>query len=62
VEHTASPLGKRILANWSENLRHFVRVLPHEYKRVLANKAAETAEELLAAPPAHAAAVGERLR
>ena len=38
VEYTASPLGRRILANWSEMVPRFVKVLPHEYKRVLAKR------------------------
>ncbi len=36
VEHTGSALGARLLANWGESLSKFVKVLPHEYKRVLA--------------------------
>jgi len=35
VEYTGSPRAGRILENWSEALRHFVKVFPHEYKRVL---------------------------
>jgi glutamate synthase (NADPH) large chain len=35
VAYTASPLGKRILDHWTEMLPHFVKVFPHEYKRVL---------------------------
>ena len=36
VEYTASPLGARLLADWSRMLPSFVKVFPHEYKRVLA--------------------------
>ncbi len=35
LEYTGSPLGKRILDTWPQTLRHFVKVFPHEYKRVL---------------------------
>jgi len=35
VEYTASPRGKWILENWSAMLPKFVKVFPHEYKRVL---------------------------
>jgi glutamate synthase domain-containing protein 3 len=35
VEVTASPRGKWILEHWLEMLPKFVKVFPHEYKRVL---------------------------
>jgi glutamate synthase domain-containing protein 3 len=35
VEATASPRAKWILENWGEMLPKFVKVFPHEYKRVL---------------------------
>ncbi len=35
VGYTGSPLGKRILDHWAQMLPHFVKVFPHEYKRVL---------------------------
>jgi glutamate synthase domain-containing protein 3 len=35
VEATGSPRGKRILENWIAMLPKFVKVFPHEYKRVL---------------------------
>ncbi|MBV8070303.1 MAG: glutamate synthase large subunit [Acidobacteriaceae bacterium] len=62
VEYTGSPLGQRLLAAWPDNIKHFVKVFPHEYKRVLAKKSAESAHPHLAAIPAHAAAVGDRAR
>jgi glutamate synthase domain-containing protein 3 len=34
VRRTGSPQGKRILANWTSVLPHFVKVYPHELKRV----------------------------
>ena len=36
VEHTGSDLGKNILTNWEEFLPRFVKVIPVEYKRALA--------------------------
>ena len=38
VEATGSPRGKWILTNWAEILPKFVKVFPHEYKRVLGVK------------------------
>ena len=35
VEATASPRGKWILENWGTLLPKFLKVFPHEYKRVL---------------------------
>ncbi len=35
VELTASPRGKWVLEHWMEMLTKFVKVFPHEYKRVL---------------------------
>jgi glutamate synthase (NADPH/NADH) large chain len=35
VEATASPRGKWILENWAAKLPKFVKVFPHEYKRVM---------------------------
>ena len=35
-EMTASPAAKRILDQWLTELPKFVKVLPHEYKRVIA--------------------------
>ncbi|MBF0369460.1 MAG: glutamate synthase large subunit [Magnetococcales bacterium] len=34
--YTESPLAKRLLADWETTLGHFVKVMPMEYKRVLA--------------------------
>jgi glutamate synthase (NADPH/NADH) large chain len=38
---TGSPRAKRILENWNAMLPKFVKVFPHEFKRVL-KKAAQT--------------------
>jgi glutamate synthase (NADPH/NADH) large chain len=35
VHFTNSQLGKRILENWGDMLGKFVKIFPHEYKRVL---------------------------
>ncbi len=35
LEYTGSPQARRLLESWSEALPHFVKVFPHEYKRVL---------------------------
>jgi glutamate synthase domain-containing protein 3 len=35
VELTGSRRGQWILENWAEMLPRFVKVFPHEYKRVL---------------------------
>ena len=35
VDCTGSPLGQRIQDSWPESLRYFVKVYPHEFKRVL---------------------------
>jgi glutamate synthase (NADPH/NADH) large chain len=36
VEHTGSEPGKDILTNWEDYLPRFVKVIPVEYKRALA--------------------------
>ena len=35
LELTGSPRAKWILANWQEALPRFIKVFPHEFKRVL---------------------------
>ena len=37
--YTDSPVAKNILDNWEKNLRHFAKVMPTDYKRVLDNAA-----------------------
>jgi len=42
VRHTGSALGARLLHDWADTARHFVKVMPRDYKRVLvAQKQAE---------------------
>jgi glutamate synthase domain-containing protein 2/glutamate synthase domain-containing protein 3 len=67
---TSSPLAQRILERWPENLRHFVKVFPHEYKRILGVRTAKPLEietevklePVLAGIAAHAQASGDRAR
>jgi glutamate synthase domain-containing protein 3 len=35
VEYTGSPRGQWVLENWSDMLPKFVKVFPHEFKRVM---------------------------
>ena len=35
VDETRSEIGRRILENWQEERRHFVKVMPKDYKRAL---------------------------
>lgn len=39
VERTKSTLGADILSNWEKNVSSFVKVMPHDYKRVLQTQA-----------------------
>jgi len=39
--YTDSPVAKRILDDWQESLQQFVKVMPTDYKRVLAERAAK---------------------
>ncbi len=60
--YTNSPRAKSILQNWPENLKDFVKVFPHEYKRILAKKpvVAEKLEPVMAAMTTNLRAIGER--
>ena len=45
--YTNSPLAKRILANWDNQQKHFIKVMPTDYKRaleMLANQEQEKTE------------------
>ncbi|MBV9938515.1 MAG: glutamate synthase large subunit, partial [Acidobacteriaceae bacterium] len=63
VEYTNSPLGRRLLADWAGSLPHFIKVFPHEYKRVLA-QADLTGRKMPVAmePLTIAVAAGDRVR
>jgi len=37
VEYTQSPLGKKVLENWESYAPKFTKVIPKDYKRMLAN-------------------------
>jgi len=43
AEKTGSVLAKEFLANWEESAAKFTKVLPHDYARVLAERAARAA-------------------
>jgi glutamate synthase (ferredoxin) len=38
VKHTGSALGARLLTDWSDTVKLFVKVMPRDYKRVLEGK------------------------
>ena len=39
-DYTGSPVAEKILASWEDSLARFVKVMPTDYKRVLAERAA----------------------
>jgi glutamate synthase domain-containing protein 3 len=41
AERTGSPVADRVLAEWEAILPFFVKVMPHDYKRVLAELGGE---------------------
>ena len=43
LKYTDSSLAKDILTNWDTSLSQFVKVMPTDYKRVLAERAAASA-------------------
>jgi glutamate synthase (ferredoxin) len=43
-EHTGSPIAAKLLEEWSEAKRHFIKVIPSEYKKALQAQAEEAAE------------------
>ena len=53
AERTDSPVASRILTNWAEYLPQFVKVMPHDYKRALAEmEVVSTGGEGFVAQPA----------
>jgi len=44
VEVTGSSVGQEMLDNWDSEVGKFVKVFPHDYKRVLMERAAQAAE------------------
>jgi glutamate synthase domain-containing protein 3 len=59
VEYTSSPRGQWVLDNWNDMLPKFVKVFPHEYKRVLG---VPRADETLKAMPAKATETTREVR
>jgi glutamate synthase (NADPH/NADH) large chain/glutamate synthase (ferredoxin) len=57
-QRTSSPVAERLLAEWEDLIARgaFVKVMPHDYKRVLAEVAAREQTQAPAAPDAHASA------
>jgi glutamate synthase (ferredoxin) len=49
VAYTNSSVAQRILADWETARGQFVKVFPHDYKRVLLERAAREAEQQPAA-------------
>lgn len=49
IEYTESSLGKRLLDNWSEERKNFVKVYPTEYRKALERIAKEKEVELVTA-------------
>ena len=45
--YTGSPKAKAILADWSRSQRKFVKVFPHEFRRVLNERAERARQEQL---------------
>ncbi|MFN2611939.1 MAG: glutamate synthase subunit alpha, partial [Solirubrobacterales bacterium] len=45
-QRTSSAVAGRLLADWDESLKHFVKVIPRDYKRVMAQRAGAATEAL----------------
>ena len=43
-KYTGSEIAKKILSNWQEEIKHFVKVMPTDYKRVLLEMASNKKE------------------
>jgi glutamate synthase domain-containing protein 3 len=54
AERTGSPVAERMLDDWDASVGRFVKVMPRDYKRALAERAAAAAAEQTAAEPAEA--------
>ena len=48
LRRTGSPVAQRVLDDWEELLPRFVKVFPTDYKRVLAEQAAASEQEVAA--------------
>ncbi len=51
AERTDSPVAERMLDDWDASVRRFVKVMPRDYKRALAERAAAAAEQQTAPEP-----------
>jgi glutamate synthase (NADPH/NADH) large chain/glutamate synthase (ferredoxin) len=49
-DRTASPVAQRVLDDWDRERARFVKVFPADYKRVLAEQAAESSADTEAIP------------
>ncbi|MDQ3608935.1 MAG: hypothetical protein M3459_08550, partial [Actinomycetota bacterium] len=54
LERTGSPVARRVLRDWDAILPRFVKVFPTDYKRVLAELAAEESAATNGKPPPRA--------
>jgi glutamate synthase (NADPH/NADH) large chain len=65
LERTGSSVAERVLADWSGSINSMVKVMPHDYRRALAEASAEGEAEVAAAAagpmatPGYAAAAPE---
>jgi glutamate synthase domain-containing protein 2/glutamate synthase domain-containing protein 1/glutamate synthase domain-containing protein 3 len=50
AERTGSPVAQRVLDDWDASVRRFVKVMPRDYKRALAERAAAAAAQQTAEP------------
>jgi glutamate synthase (NADPH/NADH) large chain len=48
ARYTQSPLAQRILNDWESSLKHFLKVMPIEYKKVLHDEAMEALKKKIA--------------
>ena len=55
LEHTGSAVAARVLATWPQVIADFVKVMPRDYKRVLAGQAAAQAKPVASAKYAEVA-------
>jgi glutamate synthase domain-containing protein 3 len=51
AEWTGSPVARRVLDEWDELLPSFVKIFPTDYKRVLAERAAQEQAASNGGPP-----------
>ena len=42
---TGSAVAEELLKNWGSSVTHFVKVMPHDYKRVMLQQAKEDSSE-----------------